>query len=69
MIDPKSPCTFGEAVTPILGDNDVDFTNADLGDFENPVKFQLASWQVSGNIVWLSDCGNGSLAMKIPKCL
>ncbi|KAK4293426.1 hypothetical protein Pmani_033878 [Petrolisthes manimaculis] len=51
VIDPKSPCTFGEAVTPILGDNDVDFSNADLGDFENPITFQLASWQGTFSLV------------------
>lgn len=46
VIDPKSPCTFGEAETPILGENEVDFSKADLAGFVNPVRFQLASWQV-----------------------
>lgn len=45
-IDPSPPCTFGEAITPTLGENDVDFSKADLGAFANPVRFMLASWQV-----------------------
>ncbi|MPC67735.1 Neurogenic locus protein delta [Portunus trituberculatus] len=48
IIDPNSPCTFGEATTPILGENDVDFSKLaqDENSFENPVRFMLASWQV-----------------------
>lgn len=45
-IDPSPPCTFGEATTPVIGENDVDFSSADLGAFSNPVQFMLASWQV-----------------------
>lgn len=50
-IDPKSPCTFGEAETPILGENEVDFTKADLAGFVNPVRFQLASWQGTFSLI------------------
>lgn len=46
VIDPESPCTFGEAETPVLGDNEVDFSKVDLQGFRNPVPFELASWQV-----------------------
>ncbi|KAK7084764.1 Delta-like protein 4 [Halocaridina rubra] len=51
VIDPNSNCTFGEAVTPVLGENEVDFTKADLGDFVNPVKFQLSSWQGTFSLI------------------
>ncbi|XP_068249201.1 delta-like protein B [Palaemon carinicauda] len=51
VIDPSSPCTFGEAVTPVLGDNEVDFSKVDLGDFVNPVQFQLPSWQGTFSLI------------------
>lgn len=55
IIDPNSPCTFGEATTPILGENDVDFSKLaqDESDFDNPVRFMLASWQVRKELLGL----------------
>ncbi|XP_050714055.1 delta-like protein 1 [Eriocheir sinensis] len=50
-IDPSPPCTFGEAITPTLGENDVDFSKADLGAFANPVRFMLASWQGTFSLI------------------
>lgn len=49
-IDPNPPCTFGEATTPVLGENDVDFSNLDQSEFINPVRFMLASWQVRNGV-------------------
>ena len=43
VIDYRSPCTFGETLTPILGNNEIDFKSV---KGLNPVQFSLASWQV-----------------------
>ncbi|XP_069989473.1 delta-like protein B [Penaeus vannamei] len=51
VIDPESPCTFGEAETPVLGDNEVDFSKVDLQGFRNPVPFELASWQGTFSLI------------------
>ena len=44
VIDIRSPCTFGEITTPILGNNEINFNAID--GFMNPVQFSLDSWQV-----------------------
>ena len=46
VIDYKANCTFGEVITPVLGNNEIDFQNP-LTQFENPVQFSLDAWQVS----------------------
>ncbi|XP_066594062.1 neurogenic locus protein delta-like [Prorops nasuta] len=39
-IDTSSPCTYGDVVTPVLGENVVNFTsNAALPSFTNPIRF------------------------------
>uniref|UniRef100_A0A0N7Z9Z0 Delta-like protein n=1 Tax=Scylla olivacea TaxID=85551 RepID=A0A0N7Z9Z0_SCYOL len=65
IIDPNSPCTFGEATTPVLGENDVDFSNLaqDDSEFDNPVRFMLASWQGTFSLIieaWHDDGTNAT---------
>ncbi|XP_070154073.1 neurogenic locus protein delta [Polyergus mexicanus] len=39
-IDTTSPCTYGDVVTPVLGENVVNLsTNAALPSFTNPIRF------------------------------
>lgn len=52
QIDPKSVCNFGDVVTPILGENNINFTNIApkyrLESFSNPIKFPFTwTWPVS----------------------
>lgn len=52
QIDPKSVCNFGDVVTPILGENNINFTNIApkyrLESFSNPIKLPFTwTWPVS----------------------
>ncbi|RZF37179.1 hypothetical protein LSTR_LSTR009704 [Laodelphax striatellus] len=38
-IDTTSPCTFGDVITPVLGDNSVHLANANPHGFNNPIRF------------------------------
>lgn len=50
-IDTTSPCTYGDVMTPILGENSVNLTDAkrlENKDFTNPIQFSFQfSWPVS----------------------
>lgn len=47
-IDPSSRCTFGDVVTPVLGDNTVNLTNQQPEGFVNPIRFPFEfTWPVS----------------------
>lgn len=47
-IDPNSRCTFGDVVTPVLGDNSVNLTNQQPEGFVNPIRFPFEfTWPVS----------------------
>ncbi|CAD6995797.1 unnamed protein product [Ceratitis capitata] len=59
-IDTTSPCTYGDVVTPILGENSVNLTNTQKfksKGFTNPIQFAFNfAWPVSGekkNIFYL----------------
>lgn len=52
QIDPKSFCTYGDVVTPILGENNINFTDIEpkyrLESFSNPIKLPFTwTWPVS----------------------
>lgn len=48
-IDTTSPCTYGDVVTPVLGENVVNLsTSAALPSFTNPIRFPFEfTWPVS----------------------
>ncbi|XP_076306305.1 uncharacterized protein LOC143222954 [Tachypleus tridentatus] len=44
-IDPNPPCTFGEVVTPVLGNNSVHLLDKKIHGFNNPIRFAFSfSW-------------------------
>ncbi|XP_076318763.1 uncharacterized protein LOC143229831 [Tachypleus tridentatus] len=44
-IDPNPPCTFGEVITPVLGNNSVHLLDKKVPGFNNPVRFSFDfSW-------------------------
>lgn len=50
IIDPKSPCTFGDVMTPVLGENSVNLTlqNTQAMGFTNPIRLPFEfTWPVS----------------------
>lgn len=60
-IDPNSRCTFGDVVTPVLGDNTVNLTNQQPDGFVNPIRFPFEfTWPVS---VFLLETGFAVLAL------
>lgn len=48
-IDTTSPCTYGDVVTPILGENRINLSaNVALPSFTNPIRFPFEfTWPVS----------------------
>ncbi|XP_076044325.1 neurogenic locus protein delta [Oratosquilla oratoria] len=48
-IDLSSPCAFGEATTPVLGHNRVDFETVE--GFTNPIMFDMPSWQGTFSLI------------------
>lgn len=47
-IDTTSPCTFGDVITPVLGDNSVQLSATKLEEFKNPIRFNFDfAWPVS----------------------
>lgn len=47
-IDTSSLCAFGDVVTPVLGDNNVNLTNQQPEGFVNPIQFPFEfTWPVS----------------------
>lgn len=47
-IDTTSPCTFGDVITPVLGDNTVNPEHTKLEGFNNPIRFNFDfTWPVS----------------------
>nr|ABK56704.1 delta protein [Parhyale hawaiensis] len=51
VIDYRSPCTFGEINTPVLGENEIDFSQVHTEGFVNPVQFSLDSWQDTFSLI------------------
>lgn len=62
-IDPNSPCTFGENLTPILGNNSVYLVDQSTPGFNNPIKFQFNfSWPGTFSLIveaWHSNTTTG----------
>uniref|UniRef100_A0A6A7FS19 Delta-like protein n=1 Tax=Hirondellea gigas TaxID=1518452 RepID=A0A6A7FS19_9CRUS len=61
VIDYRAPCTFGEVFTPVLGNNEIDFSS--VGGFSNPVQFSLDAWQNTFSLIieaWHDDNGTSS---------
>lgn len=47
-IDTTSPCTFGDVITPVLGENSVKLSDSKLEEFKNPIRFNFDfTWPVS----------------------
>ncbi|EEB14285.1 conserved hypothetical protein [Pediculus humanus corporis] len=47
-IDMNSPCTFGDVVTPVLGENSLTIMDSKKGEFTNPIAFKFDfTWPVS----------------------
>lgn len=47
-IDTTTPCTYGDVVTPVLGDNSVNMTGLRAPAFANPIRFPFDfTWPVS----------------------
>lgn len=47
-IDTTSPCTFGDVITPVLGDNSVHLLDNGSPGFNNPIRFPFDfTWPVS----------------------
>lgn len=47
-IDTTSPCTFGDVITPVLGDNSVNLGDMKNEGFNNPIRFNFDfTWPVS----------------------
>lgn len=47
-IDTTSPCTFGDVVTPVVGENSMNLTAANQPNFINPIRFPFDfTWPVS----------------------
>ncbi|XP_076314255.1 uncharacterized protein LOC143226757 [Tachypleus tridentatus] len=45
IIDPNPPCTFGEVITPVLGNNSVYLLDKKVSRFTNPIRFSFDfSW-------------------------
>ena len=51
-IDTTTPCTYGDVVTPVLGENIVNFNpNVALPSFTNPIRFPFEfTWPVSNSL-------------------
>ncbi|XP_018011984.1 delta-like protein B [Hyalella azteca] len=65
VIDYRSPCTFGEIKTPILGENEIDFSVVQADGFLNPLQFSLESWQDTFSLIieaWHDNNGTSSYA-------
>lgn len=54
-IDPSSPCTFGDVMTPIVGENSMNLTAlSEIPNFVNPIQFPFDfTWPVSKNLIFL----------------
>uniref|UniRef100_H3CIF1 DeltaD n=2 Tax=Tetraodon nigroviridis TaxID=99883 RepID=H3CIF1_TETNG len=49
-VSPEPPCTYGGAVTPVLGSNSFQVPETNADSFTNPVRFQFGfTWPVSDN--------------------
>lgn len=49
-VSPDPPCTYGGAVTPVLGSNSFQVPETNADSFTNPVRFQFGfTWPVSDN--------------------
>lgn len=54
-IDTTTPCTYGDVVTPVLGENVVNMTQAAGPAFANPIRFPFDfTWPVSKSVVMAS---------------
>ncbi|KAG8293533.1 Delta-like protein 4, partial [Homalodisca vitripennis] len=40
-IDTTSPCTFGDVITPVLGENTVQLSDSKKEEFKNPIRFNF----------------------------
>lgn len=50
-VSPEPPCTYGGAVTPVLGSNSFQVPETNADSFTNPVRFPFGfTWPVSGSI-------------------
>jgi len=48
LIDTTSPCTFGDVVTPVVGDNSIQAEDFQRDGFTNPITFKFDfTWPVS----------------------
>lgn len=60
-IDTTSQCTYGDVITPILGENSVNLTDAQRFQnkgFTNPIQFPFSfSWPVSKALDNIDSCG------------
>lgn len=50
-VSPDPPCTYGGAVTPVLGSNSFQVPETNAESFTNPVRFQFGfTWPVSASL-------------------
>lgn len=48
LIDTTSPCTFGDVITPVLGENSLNIEDSRHPEFHNPISFKFDfTWPVS----------------------